>query len=366
MKLDRSVRQINAAEIAELSMQRGATSWVNGTGDFDFALLDTEWWQDYARRRKLSAKRTLPENLERLGLARKDASRTLRPIRAAALLFAEHPGGILQTKCAIRLFHYKGEKVEHTVHTNLLRPPKTIDGPVIEQIRQARDAVVDALAAGVQVGRLGFRIVQKYPVRVLTEAITNAVLHRDYRLEADIHVRIFSNRVEVESPGLLPRNVTVANIATVGSRPRNRLLVDHVREFSDPPNLDAGEGVPMMVAAMRDEQLYPPSYLTPPYWLREAVVCVCLNEAMPTQWEQVSAYLTEHESIGNAEVRRVLGTDDPVRTSRQIKEWVRLGLLVAVDPASAKSRRRYRRAGGATEQAAFSFSRDNDPPGRSK
>lgn len=71
----------------------------------------------------------------------------------------------------------------------------------------------------------------RYPERVLKEAITNAVIHRDYRLNKDIVIRIFDNRVEVESPGVFPGNIRPATIARSGSRPRNSLIATHLREF---------------------------------------------------------------------------------------------------------------------------------------
>ena len=69
-----------------------------------------------------------------------------------------------------------------------------------------------------QFGPLGFENVQGCPVRIIAEAITNAVIHRDYRLNTDIIVRIFSDRIEIESPGLLVGPVTIANIAVASER----------------------------------------------------------------------------------------------------------------------------------------------------
>jgi hypothetical protein len=85
-------------------------------------------------------------------------------------------------------------------------------------------------------------------------------IHRDYRLNRDIFVRIFDDRVEVESPGLLPGTITPATIARAGSKARNPLIAVNLREFPDPPNIDAGEGVPMMFAEMAQAELYPPQY----------------------------------------------------------------------------------------------------------
>ncbi|MDO8251222.1 MAG: ATP-binding protein [Rhodoferax sp.] len=87
-------------------------------------------------------------------------------------------------------------------------------------------------------------------------AIVNAVIHRDYRLNRDIFVRIFDDRVEVESPGTFPGNITAGNIARIGSKARNPLIVQNLREFPVAPNIDAGEGVKMMFAEMAAAKLY--------------------------------------------------------------------------------------------------------------
>ena len=80
-----------------------------------------------------------------------------------------------------------------------------------------------------------------------------------------------------------------------------------------------------------------------------------LNEARPSTWDQVEAYLDKHGEIGNAEVRTLLRTDDPVRASKLLKTWVDLGLLIVADPGAAKQRRRYRRPGKPRETTLFSL-----------
>jgi ATP-dependent DNA helicase RecG len=360
VRLLRSNRQLAAGEIADLALRRGSVSYVSALVDVPFELLDTSTWRDYAAQRRLT--RPIGDAMSHLGLARDERGRGLLPTRAAVLLFAEDPSGLLDTKCAIRLFHYRGEKIEHVADTNLVRPPRTIGGPLITQIRDASRATLDDLASGVQVGPLGFEIAQRYPVRVIVEAITNAVIHRDYHVPADIQIRVFANRIEVESPGALPGAVTLSNLQRIGSRPRNRALADHLREFPAPPNLDAGEGVRMMFQTMSRARLYPPLYLTPPAIDREAVLVVLLNEARPSIWDQVSAYLDKHGTIGNVEIRKILRTDDTVGVSRLLKSWVENGLLSIVDPAGGKKQRRYRRPDAPPEPTLFSPPPGNEAP----
>ena len=62
------------------------------------------------------------------------------------------------------------------------------------------------------------------PKIVLEELVTNALVHRDYFILAPIRVFIFSDRIEIISPGHLPNNLTVANIRAGNSNTRNPVL----------------------------------------------------------------------------------------------------------------------------------------------
>ena len=156
-----------------------------------------------------------------------------------------------------------------------------------------------------------------------------------------MHIRIFSDRIEVESPGLLVGPVTAANIGTIGTHTRNPVLVNHLRDFPAPPNLDAGEGVRMMFGTMQAVGLYPPLYMTRPHIPREAVLVFLLNEHRPTAWKQVSQHIDEHGSIGNSEVRKAMETDDVLTASKQIKKWLEQGLLIILNPTAGTRARRY-------------------------
>ncbi len=136
----------------------------------------------------------------------------MRPTRALKeLIFAEFPNDLLDTKCTIRIFQYEGnlETVKETL--NLLGTPKSIGGPVIKQITEAHEYVLTLLRAGIRVPS-GFVTTYRIPERAIKEAITNAVIHRDYYTKRDIEVRIFEDRIEIESPGLFPFNITPSNI----------------------------------------------------------------------------------------------------------------------------------------------------------
>jgi ATP-dependent DNA helicase RecG len=359
-RLTKGNKELTATEINDLCHSRGVISAETRVEEVDFNLLKTESWRAYSNHRQLT--RPIQHAMLHLGLAKKNSSSQLRPTRAAVLLFAEEPSGLLAGKAAIRIFHYRDTHVSSDPNTNLVRPPKTIGGPLIRQIVEARQAVINELAGRVQFGPLGFEIVQRYPVRVIAEAITNAVIHRDYRLASDIIIRIFSDRIEIESPGLLMGPVTTANIGRIGPHSRNPLIVQHLREFPNPPNLDAGEGVRMMIGTMREAGLYPPIYSTRPRLEREAVLTVLRNQNRPSVWEQVVAYIQENGDIGNAEVRQLLDIDDTLTASKQLKSWVEQGLLVVVNPDAGRNVRRYSLPDLDLEEEFFSNPDGKEPP----
>ena len=52
------------------------------------------------------------------------------------------------------------------------------------------------------------------------EIVANALIHRDYFVPAPVRVFVFSDRVEIVSPGHLPNNLTVENIKNGNSNIR--------------------------------------------------------------------------------------------------------------------------------------------------
>lgn len=349
-RLDASNREMTAAEITELSYRRGVISAETEPVAVSFELLDTETWRHFAVSRGFSSG-DQADRLFRIGLAKRVVGE-LQPMRAAVLLFADEPGGLLAAQHAradVRVFHYRGNRVEPGSVPNLIKPPKTIAGPILLQIARTSAYVLEELAAGLTMASSGFRTLHRYPERVIKEAITNAVIHRDYRLNRDIHIRIFDNRIEVESPGLLPGNITPATVAQAGSFARNPLLARNLREFPEPPNVDAGEGVRMMFAEMRAANLFPPLFAEHKDAAQPSVVVTLLNEARPPVWEQVSDWIDRNGPLSNGALCKIAGVDT-LKASKMLKRWVEQGVL-ARDDSGGKRNTVYRKPQPATSTA---------------
>lgn len=362
-RLDASNREMSAAEITELSYRRGVISAESEPVAVPFELLATDTWHRFAANRGFLSG-DLADRMFRIGLAKR-IGRDLRPVRAAVLLFADEPGGLLaaqQTRADVRVFHYRGNRIEPGAVPNLLKPPKTISGAMPLQIAHSNAYVLDELAAGLTLAASGFKTVHRYPERVIKEAITNAVIHRDYRLNRDIQIRIFDNRIEIESPGLFPGTVTPANVAKVGSFARNPLIARNLREFPEPPNVDAGEGVRMMFAEMRAANLYPPFYSEKRDAAQPSVVVSLLNEERPPIWEQVSDWMDRNGPLGNSDLCQMAAVDT-LKASKILKRWVEQGVLLR-DDSGGKRHTVYRKpVPGSDAEATTSLSLplDNGP-----
>ncbi|MDR1372355.1 MAG: putative DNA binding domain-containing protein [Dysgonamonadaceae bacterium] len=61
---------------------------------------------------------------------------------------------------------------------------------------------------------------------VIRESILNSYAHRDYTLTSDVVIKQYPQMIEIINPGGFPKGVSIDNILTVSSTPRNKLIAD--------------------------------------------------------------------------------------------------------------------------------------------
>lgn len=92
----------------------------------------------------------------------------------------------------------------------------------------------------------------EYPEAVVREAVVNALVHRDYSIAGtDIMLAIFSDRMEIVSPGRLPNTVTVEGMRAGARYARNQTLVNIMRDYKyvDAPGMGVRNKI---IPGMRD------------------------------------------------------------------------------------------------------------------
>jgi ATP-dependent DNA helicase RecG len=224
-------------------------------------------------------------------------SRNNQPVVAGILLFAEEPQTVLP-KSGLKLFRYKTTARDGTRDT-LAGDPEPIEGTAYEVISQAVKKTVTMVESIQRLGPTGLEPVV-YPADALHEIVTNAVLHRDYSIATDVQIRVFEDRIEVESPGRLPGHVTTRNILKTQFA-RNGVMVRLIHKFPDPPNKDVGEGLNTAFDAMKKSRLKPPV-------IREtenSVIVEIRHDKLASPEESVMDYLANHDEINNRTAREL-------------------------------------------------------------
>ena len=217
---------------------------------------------------------------------------------AGAMLFMDEPQIALPKRSAIKIFRYKTSGQPD--RDMLDGQPITIEGSAYSQIFGAVKKVKEIIESIKKLG-VGFENIQ-YPDETLHEIITSAVLHRDYSIATDIQIRVFDNRVEVESPGKLPGYVTTKNILDSQSA-RNPKLVRIINKFPDAPNKDVGEGLNTAFEAMEKLRLKAPIIEE----TDTSVLVVIRHERLASPEEIIIEYLQKHDSIKNGLGRKLTG-----------------------------------------------------------
>jgi ATP-dependent DNA helicase RecG len=155
--------------------------------------------------------------LRRLGVA---TARGFKPNNACALLFAKDPL-VVFPGCKIRFFRYEGEYEQTGAEFNAVKDI-TIEGPIPLLITTIEGVLDAQLRTFSRLGSDGkFYTAPEYPKPAWYEAIVNACVHRSYSIRnMNIFVKMFNDRLVVESPGGFPPFVSPANIYEC-SHPRN-------------------------------------------------------------------------------------------------------------------------------------------------
>lgn len=217
---------------------------------------------------------------------------------AGEMLFADEPQICLPKRSAIKIYRYKTSN--EADRDTLDGQPITVEGSAYTQIYAAVNKVKEIIES---IKKLGPRFETiEYPEETLHEIITNAVLHRDYSIITDIQIRIFDNRVEVESPGKLPGYVTVKNILDSQSA-RNPTIVRLINKFPNAPNKDVGEGLNTAFAAMTRLRLKLPVIEEKD----NSVLVTIKHEKLASPEEIVVEYLLSHNTIKNSIGRSITG-----------------------------------------------------------
>ena len=96
---------------------------------------------------------------------------------------------------------------------------------VMDRVNLRGNAIPILVGGGQQID------VRDFPELAVREALVNAVVHRDYRLDGIVSIEHSPQLFTIQSPGALVSGVSIANILTHASKPRNPLLAHVVHQL---------------------------------------------------------------------------------------------------------------------------------------
>ena len=155
--------------------------------------------------------------LRNMALLECDVAGVLRATVAGVLICTPNPEHWLPNASITATLYRGKDSASDQIET------REIMGPLNEQIAGAVAFAVRNMQVAARKDPSRVDLPQ-YSERALFEAVINAVVHRDYSMSGSrIHLSMFSDRLEIRSPGSLPNNLTVESIPVQQST-RNEAL----------------------------------------------------------------------------------------------------------------------------------------------
>ncbi len=236
---------------------------VPGAGMDD---LDIEFVEVYTRKigYRKSAKEFLLENK---GFV-KQTGREMQISTAAVLLFGRKPQEFFP-RARVRFIRYEGTEEKFGAEMNVVKDI-IFEGNILKMIVDSIAYLGTQIKEKTYLGKDGLFVTEEeYPKFVRQEIIVNAVTRRAYSISGtDIQIKMFDDRLVVESPGRLPGLVRADNIRHTHFS-RNPKIAEFLRVFNFVK--EYGEGVDRMCLEMETKGLRGPEYHTNAFLLQTVV-----------------------------------------------------------------------------------------------
>ena len=297
--------------------------------DFSRKMID-EYLEKRAERAKRPYNGKIDSLLNEIGAITAEG----KPTVCGLLLFSEYPQQWLP-QSAVVFAKFVGTTPRGESGFAGYSRREELTGPVSRLIEATWNLVWSEMAVSAVVKGLEREETYEYPQFAVREALVNAICHRDYRLRGRrIEVRMFSDRLEVISPGGLPGFITVENIKDEHFS-RNPRLVGGLFQWGYIEEL--GLGIDRMIEVMEQAGHSPPKFDARPYSFALALHNERKKPKLPewarnTNHRQARAlqYIRENGSIANREYRSLIQGVSAETLRLDLADMVGKGILVKV------------------------------------
>lgn len=335
-------RPLATPELRRLLLDRGEAGYesqiVEGAGLDD---LDPARVERYLERVLMGAPEDTVQALLARGCLSHDDEGQVGPTVAGILLFGRNPQRFLRS-AEIICVRYAGT----SMGDEFVR--QDVGGALADQIRQAEAFVVGNMRRDMRIAGFAREDSSEYPVPVVREAIVNAVAHRDYSVRGEgIRLLMYSDRLEVYSPGRLPGHVTLENLKDERYS-RNEAVVAVLSDIGYIERL--GYGIDRMMAAMQEAGLPQPVFEETAAGFKVTLSAApALSGAaagggrpdmtdgarlrasgLNERQERALAFVREHGRITNSDLQEMAPDVSPETIRRDLADLVEKNLLLRI------------------------------------
>lgn len=197
------------------------------------------------------------ELLQSLGAIRRDQKGEWKPTVAGLILFGK-PSALRRCFPMTRVDYIRVPGREWVPDPDRRFDTVELRDSLFRLIRRAQAAVLDDLpkSFGLDEGALQRQDKPVIPLRVIREALVNALMHRSYRSHSPVQIIRYANRLEIRNPGFSLKSPE--HLGEPGSQPRNPKIaaVLHETRFAE----TKGSGIRVMRESMEEAGLTPPLF----------------------------------------------------------------------------------------------------------
>ena len=197
------------------------------------------------------------ELLQSLSAVRRNAQGAWQPTVAGVMLFGK-PVTLRRCFPMTRVDYIRVPGREWVPHPDSRFDTIDLRDPLLRLIRRAQAAILDDLPMGfaLEEGDLQRQDKPAIPLRVIREALVNALMHRSYRSHSPVQIIRYANRLEIRNPGFSLKSQD--HLGEPGSQLRNPRIAAALYDTRMAET--KGSGIRVMRESMEQAGLAPPLF----------------------------------------------------------------------------------------------------------
>lgn len=330
IRVGASNRPLSVSEIIERASESLLVFFDELPSNAPSNALNTEYIRDYLMKREkirgVSYSDKLDEIMRSLRILVKRNSHYV-PSNGGLLFFSENPQQYIPN-AKVRLIWFKDNEMRE------YRDAREFTGPlwrIVDEIE--RYFIKNMRRIGGEL--IGWRRVDlmEYPIRALREAITNALIHRNYFDPSEVLIFVFPDRIVIRNPGSFPPGVTIEDPI---HKPRNPLLAQYMYDIGYIEKY--GIGIKLILSECKRHPLVDVEFKIRPF-VTEVIFKKLKESPILDEYDRkIYQLLKERGVLSSSEIAQIVGLSKP-SVLKRIEKLIALDLVEAIGKGAGRKYR---------------------------